>query len=186
MVRRTGLGQGADVETSEATSTPVTIRPGHDGDTTAIRSLALDSAMFAADEMTAFDELLGGYLDGSLAEHRWIVAEDAAGRVTGAAYYAPEPFADRVWNLYFLAVHQHQRDAGIGGSLVRQVEHALRHAGEHTARVLIVETSSTDRYAAARHLYEREGFDREARVRQFYGPDDHKIVFWKSLHPNSA
>lgn len=29
--------------------------------------------------------------------------------------------------------------------------------------------------------YEDQGYDEEARIRQFYGPEDDKVVFWKSL-----
>lgn len=137
--------------------------------------------MFAPDDMASFDETLGGYLNGSLVQHRWIVAQDPDGRVGGAAYYAPEPFADRVWNLYFLAVHPERHRSGIGSALVAHVQQSLRQAGEQVARVLIVETSSTSGYKAARRFYDREGFDQEARIREFYGPDDHKIVFWKLL-----
>ncbi len=59
--------------------------------------------MFAPDLMAGFDEMLRGYLNGSLEESRWVVAKHAAGRVAGGADCAPEPFADRAWNLYFLA-----------------------------------------------------------------------------------
>ena len=141
----------------------------------------MDNGLFAPDDMGGFDEMLRGFLDGSLDEHRWIVAEEAIGRVVGAAYYAPEQFADRVWNLYFLAVHPQRHRTGIGTALVSTVEQALRSAGDQVARVLLVETSSADGFNAARRFYAREGFDREARVREFYGPRQDKIVFWKSL-----
>ena len=36
-------------------------------------------------------------------------------------------------------------------------------------------------YARTRAFYRHHGFDEEARIRQFYGPDDDKVVFWKSL-----
>jgi len=165
----------------ELAGAPADIRPAVDGDVVPIQGLALDNGMFAPDDMAGFDEMLRGSLDGSLDETRWIVAKDAAGRVAGAACYAPEPFADRVWNLYFLAVHPDQHRSGIGTTLVAHAEQSLRTAGEQVARVLIVETSSTDAYKAARRFYVREGFDREARIREFYGPGDDKIVFWKSL-----
>ena len=38
-----------------------------------------------------------------------------------------------------------------------------------------------DQYAQTREFYLKRGFVEEARIRQFYGPDDDKIVFWKSL-----
>ncbi|MFN0280739.1 MAG: GNAT family N-acetyltransferase [Kineosporiaceae bacterium] len=169
------------MNTPELNTPPAAVRPAVGGDVVPIRALALDNAMFAPDDMAGFDEMLHGYLDGSLDQHRWIVSEGPTGRVDGAAYYAPEPFADRVWNLYFLAVQPRQHRSGIGTTLVSHVEHALRSAGEHVARVLIVDTSSTDDYQAARRFYVRRGFDQEARVREFYGPGDDKVVFWKSL-----
>ena len=162
------------------------IRPAVSGDVTLIRDLALDNGMFAPDDMGGFDAMLAGHLDGSLDGHRWIVAEDASGGLAGAAFYAPEPFADRVWNLYFLAVRPDRHRAGVGRALVAQVERSLRDAGKEVARVLIVETSSTDRYLPARRFYEREGFDREAVIREFYGPDDAKVVFWKRLTGGAA
>ena len=158
-----------------------TVRCATGSDVAQIRDLAVDNAMFAPEDLGAFDDALSGYLDGSLDAHQWIVAEGAAGDISGAAYYAPEPFADRVWNLYFLAVHPDRHGTGIGHFLVAHIENSLRDAGETVARVLIVETSSTSPYQPARSFYEREGFNREALIREFYGPDDNKIIFWKRL-----
>jgi len=162
-------------------TTHVLVRHAASSDVAPIRDLAVDNAMFAPDDLDSFDELLAGYLDGSLPGHEWIVAQDPAGAVAGAAYYAPEPFADRVWNLYFLAVRPNSHREGIGHALVAHLEQALRSAGDTVARVLIVETSSTAPYQPARRFYEREGFAQEAVIREFYGPDDSKVTFWKRL-----
>ncbi len=137
--------------------------------------------MFGADELSGFDDLLSGFLDGSLEGHRWLVAPGTQQDLAGAAYYAPEPYADRLWNLYFLAVQPDQHRRGVGAALVAEVERSLREAGESNARVLLVETSSTAQYEAARRFYLRNGFAEEARIRDFYGPGDDKVVFWKSL-----
>ncbi len=169
------------VHTSDVLDASAAVRVAGADDVVSIHALAVDNAMFAPDDMAGFAEMLQGYLDGSLEQHRWIVAEDAAGRVVGAAYYAPEPFADRVWNLYFLAVHPKEHRKGIGALLTSHVEESLRTNGNQVARVLIVETSGTDQYQSARRFYERRSFDREARVREFYGPGDDKIIYWKSL-----
>ena len=36
-------------------------------------------------------------------------------------------------------------------------------------------------YARTRHFYSTIGYVEEARVREFYGPGDDKVIFWKSL-----
>ncbi len=158
-----------------------TIRPAIDGDATVIKQVAVDAKMFSAGDVGFFDDLLAGFLDGSLSEHRWLVLEDSEARVVASAYYAPEPFSDRVWNLYFIAVSPNAQGGGLGGALLQHVEDDLRARGEERARVLIIESSSTDPYTRTRQFYRARGFDEEATIRQFYGPEDHKVVFWKSL-----
>ena len=158
-----------------------TMRPASPDDVTAITALAIDTGMFQSDELDGFGHQLSGFFEGRLDDHAWVVREDADGVVIGAAYYAPEPFSDRVWNLYFIAVRPEHQATGAGGELIGHVEQALRQQGEDVARVLIVETSSLDEYAGARAFYAKRGYEREAQIREFYGPGDHKIVFWKLL-----
>ena len=156
------------------------VRAATPSDADVIRALATDNGMFDPDDMDGFNETMGGYLNGTLHGHAWIVATDDT-EIAGAAYYAPEPFADRLWNLYFLAVRPGGHRSGAGSELIQWVERTLRQLGDEHARVLIVETSSTDPYAQARAFYAKHGFQEEARIREFYGPGDHKVVFWKAL-----
>ncbi len=86
-----------------------------------------------------------------------------------------------MWNLYFIAVDPVVQGQGIGRGLMRHVEDTLRGLGPTVARTLVVETSSTAQYAGTRAFYRRIGYDEEARIRQFYGPEDDKAVFWRSL-----
>jgi ribosomal protein S18 acetylase RimI-like enzyme len=158
------------------------VRTASVGDADVIRRLAIENQLFTADDMDGFDETLAGFFNGSLDDHCWLVAATHDDIVVGAAYYAPEPFADRMWNLYFLAVAPSGHRGGVGSALISYVEQALRDFGDRAARVLIVETSSLDAYAQARSFYAKQGFDEEARIREFYGPGDDKVVFWKALY----
>jgi ribosomal protein S18 acetylase RimI-like enzyme len=157
------------------------IRAVVSADGKAVNAIAIETGLFTADDIGGFKETLQGFLDGSLSDHRWIVLEDEANAIVGAAYYAPEPFSDRMWNLYFIGVRPARHGAGVGTALVAHVEATLRGAGEEIARTLIVETSSLERFGGTRAFYERRGFIEEARIREFYGPGEDKIVFWKSL-----
>ncbi len=88
---------------------------------------------------------------------------------------------DRLWNLYFLGVSPDQQGTGGGRALVGAVENDLISKGSEQARVLLVETSGLPSFKPTRDFYEGLGFDEEARIRQFYGPDDDKVVYWKSI-----
>lgn len=155
-------------------------RPARPADRRAVLDLALDNRMFAPDELggleAAFDDALAAG-DGSAG---WAVAE-LDGSVVGAAHWAPEPFSDRLWNLYFVAVDPARHGTGAGTALVDHVEAHLRALGPGQARVLLVDTSSTDQYAGARRFYLARGFVEEARVREFYGEGDDKVTFWKRI-----
>jgi GNAT superfamily N-acetyltransferase len=127
--------------TTNLIRTPVT------GEVEQIKKLAIDTNMFGIEEVGFFDETLAGFFDGSLEDNYWLVVEGTDGQVMAAAYFAPEPFSDRMWNLYFISVAPEHQGQGLGVSPMEAAEEQLRSSGEDVARVLIVETSSTDQYA---------------------------------------
>ncbi|MEO5843073.1 MAG: GNAT family N-acetyltransferase [Acidimicrobiales bacterium] len=157
-----------------------TFRTATAADIDTIKQIAVDTNLFEPDGVAFFDELIVGSLDGTMNDHHWLVAEHDS-NVVAAAYYAPEPFSDRMWNIYFIAVAPRHQSHGTGAVLLEHIEQELRARGTDAARVLIVETSSTVQYASTRRFYRQHEYEEEARIRQFYGPDDHKVVFWKSL-----
>ena len=117
-------------------------------------------------------------------DHTWIVLEDEVNTVIGAAYFGPESHSDRVWNLYFLAVTKQHQGGGTGTALVRYVEANLRARGDAVAKLLLIETSSVDGFEQTRAFYRKLGYVEEARVREYYGPGDDKVIFWKLLGDN--
>ena len=157
------------------------IRPAVIADMPRIEALAVEAGMFPAEEVGFVGAQFGAGERGEVPGAHWVVLVGSDDVVSGAAYWACEPYADRMWNLYFLVVDPAAPGRGLGTALVRHVEEALRQMGEAEARTLVVETSSTAAYARTRAFYERLGFAREATIRQFYGPTDDKVVFWKSL-----
>ena len=82
------------------------------------------------------------------------------------------------WNLYLIAVHPEHQGRGVGAALVRHIEHALAERGE---RVLLVETSGLPEFERTRAFYLANGYDEEARIREFYAAGEDKVVFRKVL-----
>jgi GNAT superfamily N-acetyltransferase len=165
--------------TVEAVEPLLTIRSAKLADARAVRSIAVDTGLFDQDDWPGVEAIMSDSICGELEDHAWIVVEDGTATVLGAAYYAPEPFSKRMWNLYFLGVLPTAQGDGVGGALVAHVEAVLRARGE---RVLIIETSGVPSFEATRDFYRKQGYAEEARIREFYGPDDDKIVFWKALY----
>jgi hypothetical protein len=83
-----------------------TIRTATAADIDTIKRIAIDTDMFGPDDVGFFDEMITGFLDGTMDDNHWLT-----------------------------------------------VEH---------------------------------DYDEEARICEFYGTDDHEVVFWKSLLPDRA
>ncbi len=96
----------------------------------------------------------------------------------GLCYSVPEALADGTWNMLALAVHPDQQGKGLGAALV---DATVRHLTTSGQRILIVDTSGTEDFARARQFYAQNGFDVEARIRDFWADGDDKVTFRRAL-----
>jgi len=153
------------------------IRPATPADAISLIALAEATGIFQADDLAAFGGIVTDYFAGNLgSDHCWICDDDAG--LVGAAYFAPEMMAEGTWNLYFIGVHPIRQGQGRGGALLRYVEETLTTRGE---RLLLVETSGLESFAQTRAFYLKNGYDKEARIRDFYSAGNDMIVFRKVL-----
>ena len=100
------------------------------------------------------------------------------GVAVGLCYAVPEDLADGTWNMRALAVRPDQQGKRLGTALVASAEQHLKAKGQ---RILIVDTSGTDDFALTRAFYAKNGYDEEARIRDFWAEGDDKVVFRKAL-----
>lgn len=100
----------------------------------------------------------------------------------GFACFGKHALTENTYDLYWIAVDAAKQRSGAGSDLLTYVEEqVLAQDGRH----LIIETSSTEAYQAARKFYRRHGYLREAIIRDFYAPGDHLVVYTKDLiHPD--
>ncbi|HIP77189.1 MAG TPA: GNAT family N-acetyltransferase [Kiloniellaceae bacterium] len=156
------------------------IRSATAEDQSAILDLAVASGLFQEHEAGVLAEMLADAFTGGLEDHHWIVMEAGAGAgpLTGAACFAPEVMSDRAWNLYFIAVARRDQGRGHGTALLAHVEETLR---KQDARLLLIETSGLDSFERTRRFYLGNGYEEEARIRDFYRAGEDKVVFRKLL-----
>lgn len=154
----------------------VTMRSATQRDTAALLALAQDAGMFGVDDIG----FLAGMLDEAFADnaqgHDWQVVTDND-RVIGAVMVAPE-LGPGVWNALFLGVDPSRLRRGIARRLMTAIETRLR---AENARMLMVETSSMPHFGPARALYTALGYIEAGRIPGYFGVDDDKVIFVKSL-----
>ena len=77
-----------------------------------------------------------------------------------------------------LHVDPDMKGLGIGKALLRDVEQGLR---DRAQRLILVDTSSTEDFARTRDFYLKNGYEEEARIRDFWSGGDDKVMFRKAL-----
>ena len=146
-------------------------------DTTALLALAEATGLFESNQIEELTQMLNQHL-GDEADSKGIWFTDYDNEPVGVAYVAPERMTDGTWNLYLIAIHPDHQKQGRGAALLQYVEQMLTERGE---RVLLVETSGTDDFEYVRAFYRNNGYEEEARIRDFYTDGVDKIVFRKLL-----
>ena len=106
------------------------------------------------------------------------MADGCTRTLQGFACYGPTMATDRTFDLYWIAVDRAAQGTGCGTVLLSEVERRLEALH---ARMLVVETSSRSDYTATRGFYLRRGYVEAARVREFYAPEDDRIILTKRL-----
>jgi GNAT superfamily N-acetyltransferase len=151
------------------------------------RDEEVDVALELFDESFAGDDykLLGVFEASSprlstddSADGRWLMADGSRPILQGFACFGPTPATDRTYDLYWIAVDRNAQGSGCGTVLLSAVERTLEALH---ARMLVVETSSRSDYTATRSFYLRRGYVEAARVREFYAPEDDRIILTKRL-----
>ena len=152
------------------------------------RSVVLDMihslGIFTREEELVAAELIDSYLSRPDQQDYIInVAENEHHAVVGYVCYGPKHVADGVFDIYWLAVSSGVHRQGYGRRLVQFTETKIR---ERNGRLVVIETSSGEKYAPARALYERTGYAALARIGDFYRPGEDLLIYCKYLKPEDA
>lgn len=139
--------------------------------------IAVSTGLFTPEEAEA---LLGDVLDGLAAAtlppgHTAVCCRRHPGEpAVGWSYFAPDPHASGIWNLWWIGVSPEHHGTGAGRLLLRGVEGEVAALG---GRILIIETSAADALARARRFYAAQGYLECGRVPDFYAEGEAKVIF---------
>ncbi len=151
------------------------IRRTTEADHDRLIELATVSGLFEPEQTDLLNEMLRAPAGTDI----WFTCE-IDGLPVGVAYLAPERMTNGTWNLYWIAIHPNYQRQGHGKAILCHIEQWL---AEQKQRVLIVETAGVDDFNYVRKFYAANGFEAEARIRDFYDAGVDKVVFRKSLDP---
>ena len=150
------------------------VRPTIRADIPALQAVLDGTELFPSEMLP---DMIEGFLSGEPSD-LWLTAT-LDGDPVGLCFCAPEQLADGAWNMLALAVLPTHQGGGLGARMVERLEADLRARGD--ARILIVDTSGSDSFARTRGFYEKQGYEPEARIRDYWADGDDKVTFRKTL-----
>jgi GNAT superfamily N-acetyltransferase len=153
--------------------TKPSIKPTTEADILALKIVVDQTDLFPSEMLP---DMLAPALTGE-SEAFWLTCH-LDGTAVGFCYTEPEEMADGTWNMLALAVRPDLQGKRLGAGLVAAAEQHLRSKNQ---RILIVDTSGTDGFAMTRKFYAQNGYEEEARIRDFWAPGDDKVIFRKAL-----
>ena len=148
-------------------------------DIDSIREILNSSPFFYDYEIDVAQELVAENLSKGEEKSGYIfIIVEKEGRAIAFACYGKTPCTADSFDLYWIAVHQNQKNTGIGKQLIGLVETDIERIG---GKNIWIETSSRPLYEPTRMFYLKTGYDMVAQLPNFYGKDDHKNIFLKNL-----
>ena len=148
------------------------------GDREAIRELLIGTAAFQPHEVDVAMELIDIALTKPEQEdyHPYVLLDD--GVIVAYACFGKNPMTRSTYDLYWLATGATKMRQGYGRELFAVVEHEIESRG---GRLLIIETSSKEKYRGTHDFYLRIGCELAARVRDFYDEGDDQLIYCKRI-----
>lgn len=144
-----------------------------------IESIIRSNENFTDEEKYCAAELLDFYLrDITKGEYLFVCAVDETDKPLGYICYGKTPFADNVYDIYWIAIEPAWQGKRIGQMLIKYLDGILKKNG---ARMVVVETSAQSKYNKTRSFYEKVGFSEASRVKDFYRVGDDKVIYIKRI-----
>jgi ribosomal protein S18 acetylase RimI-like enzyme len=151
------------------------LRPMTATDKPRLMALLEATPEFEPAEIPVAEGVIDVYLDCPGRDYQITIAESAS-KIVGYVCFGQTPLTMTTWDIYWMAVALDKRGMGIGAALLKNAEDEIQKAGGSLA---LIETSSKPNYLNTRRFYLKKGYKRVSRIRDFYAPGDHRLIFEK-------
>jgi ribosomal protein S18 acetylase RimI-like enzyme len=150
------------------------IRPLLEDDRAEVDRILSATGMFTDAEIEVADELLDIFLHKPDQKDYQLFVACQESRLCGYVCFGPTPATEATFDLYWIAVDPELQGQGIGKQLLRFAEQECQNLG---AKLLIIETSSKELYRPTQAFYLHNGYQIEARIKDFYATGDDRLIF---------
>jgi ribosomal protein S18 acetylase RimI-like enzyme len=144
-----------------------------------IHEITARTGMFNAEEVLCVTDIWQQHMQfGPEASGYTFYVDKEDNRVLGFICVGPRALTDRVYDLYWIVVDPTIQRQGVGRRLIEKAEHVVFERG---GRILVIETSGTNKYAGTRAFYLSCGYQHEATLRNLYAEHDDLCIFTKRI-----
>ncbi|HWA40879.1 MAG TPA: GNAT family N-acetyltransferase [Gemmatimonadales bacterium] len=166
---------------SAGVTVTTTLRPLQEGDREALERITRATNVFKEYEIPVALEVFDAAIRPGQTDYEATAAE-VEGRFAGWAAWGQRPCTEGTWDLYWIAVDPALHGAGVGTTILEEVERRLRGR----ARLLVVETGGRPAYDATRGFYLARGYTVAATIPDLYAPGDAQVILTKRFTPSQV
>jgi ribosomal protein S18 acetylase RimI-like enzyme len=143
-----------------------------------LKKILADTNHFNDDEINVAIELIDIYLKDENQKDYIIYVYEDSGKTAGYICYGRRPLTDGTYDLYWIAVDPNIHGKGIGSKLIEFMENDVKKLKGY---LILIETSGKAEYEGERRFYEKNRYDTQTIIKDFYRNGDDLFVYRKYL-----
>jgi len=149
-------------------------------DVSDIKNILENSNSFSSEEIECALDIVNAYFaNHNQNDYKFLCCEQDQ-RVIAYSCYGPTPLTRGTYDLYWICVNPEFQNQGVGTRLLNEVE---KNIMDNNGRLIVVETSSHEKYLPAIKFYKKNGYVVVSVIEDFYSEGENKIIFLKRLNP---
>jgi len=145
-----------------------------------LKKILEDTNHFSEEEINVAMELIDVYLNNENQKDYiiYVYSDDDSRRIAGYICYGRRPLTEGTYDLYWIAVDPNIHGKGIGSRLVKYMEEDIVNLG---GEMILIETSGKAEYDGERGFYQKNGYDVQTVIKDFYKKGDDLFIYCKYL-----